>query len=176
MARRNRQPFQFTRLEMAALGASFLVTSVLVFLLGVAVGRQNVAAHRADVDQAARIPIDDASRFEVGAAPAKPAARRPTPEADKAAPAAAAAPAPQLSSDPVYAVQVLATRRKQDADTMARSLTSSGFEAYVARIEDAEGSWYRVRVGRFKSVAEARAMAERCRKELGLDQAYVSTY
>ena len=173
MARQNRQPFQFSRLEMAALGVSFLVTSTLVFVLGLAVGRQNVSAHRGDGGVAARIPIDDTSRFEAAANPApgskpKPAAAAPS----KAKPASA----PTLSGDPVYAVQVLATRRRQDADTMARSLTSSGFEAYVARIEDAEGSWYRVRVGRFKSVAEARAMAARCRDELGLDQAYVSTY
>jgi cell division septation protein DedD len=185
MARRGRQQFQFTRLEMAALGLSFTLTAALVFVLGVAVGRQNVAGHHGTIEEAARIPIDDTSRFQAPAA--APAGAAPEGKAAAAsAPAKAAAPpqakpvqspqAPALTGKPVYAVQVLATRRKQDADAMARSLTSSGFEAYVARIEDAEGSWYRVRVGRYDSVAEAKTMADRCRKELGLDQAYVSTY
>ncbi|MFQ5352070.1 MAG: SPOR domain-containing protein, partial [Candidatus Binatia bacterium] len=34
---------------------------------------------------------------------------------------------------------------------------------------DGRGTWYRVRVGRFRTYAEARSMQERCNRSLGLE-------
>ena len=210
MARRGRQQFQFTTLEMVALAASFTVTAVLVFVLGFYVGKRNAAEHRGVGERVARIPVRTTSvqpevpRVPVPASepepdpeapvvpphsesePAEPEPAAPEPiepaKADAVAPPrqpdkpAEKKPDPRAESGRSYAVQVLATRREDDAEAMARSLQSSGFDAYVRRIDDGQGAWFRVRVGRFAAVGDARAMADRCRRDLGLDQAYVTTY
>jgi cell division septation protein DedD len=99
----------------------------------------------------------------------------------KAAPQQKALSAPDAPEKPAvteggYSVQVLATRRKGDAEAMARSLKSGGFDAYVRAARDGDDFWYRVRVGRYATAADAREVAGRCRDELGLDQAFVSRY
>jgi len=76
---------------------------------------------------------------------------------------------------PGYTVQVLATRKEADAEALIKKLKSRGYEAYVKRVSDGQTSWYRVRVGRYGGFGDARAMADRCRRELGLEQAFVST-
>jgi cell division septation protein DedD len=53
-------------------------------------------------------------------------------------------------------------------------LKKRGYGAYVAAVEDAGGTWYRVRVGHFEDAEAARRMAERAAREMGLTQAYVS--
>lgn len=45
----------------------------------------------------------------------------------------------------------------------------------MKKIADGGGAWYRVRVGSYGAFSEARAMADRCHKELNLGQAFVST-
>jgi len=76
---------------------------------------------------------------------------------------------------PGYTVQVLATRKEADAEALIKKLKARGYEAHVKRVSDGQTSWYRVRVGRFGGFGDARAMADRCRRELGLEQAFVST-
>ncbi len=84
--------------------------------------------------------------------------------------------APERSVGGAYSVQVLATRRSDDAADMVRSLKRRGYDAYVRKVKDGQGWWYRVRIGSFPDIAEARLMAKRCRQEKGMEQAYVTTY
>ncbi len=74
-----------------------------------------------------------------------------------------------------YTVQILATRKQADADALVRKLKSRGYAAYIKKVSEGEGSWYRVRVGSYGGFSEARAMADKCRRDLGLGQAFVST-
>jgi cell division septation protein DedD len=72
-------------------------------------------------------------------------------------------------------VQILATRKEGDADALVRKLKSRGFGAYIKKVSDGDGAWYRVRVGSYGAFSQARAMADKCRSDLGLGQAFVST-
>ncbi len=133
-------------------------------------------------------PAQEASAaVEPPSEPAPAAASGPKPEPvaeakpEPAKPAEEPAPADRVPDAPRkpavseggYSVQVLATRRRADADAMARSLMGSGMDAYVREAVDGEDRWYRVRIGRFGDAAAARSVAERCRDALGLDQAFV---
>lgn len=82
MARRGRENFRFSTVELSALALSFTVTSALVFLLGFYVGRRVAAEHAPVAANVARVPV--------GAAPTE-AQRRPS--ASEPAPAPASAPA-----------------------------------------------------------------------------------
>lgn len=129
--------------------------------------------------QEAETPMaDDAADDQEPAVPAK---------ARKKADAAVEEPAEEARDDaeedaedgqaraPGYTVQVLATRKEADAEALIKKLKARGYEAYVKRVSDGQTSWYRVRVGRYGGFGDARAMADRCRRELGLEQAFVST-
>lgn len=201
MAARDRQQFQFTTLEMLVVAAGYLVTSSLVFLLGFSVGKGNSAFHQGPGEHVARVRVEDPSRYapsaprlgsaSEGSAAVSPPVAEPTPKAppvvEKTPPAEAPAKPAAVASVPDapqkpgvkqggYSVQVLATRRRADADMMARSLAASGFDAYVREAIDGKDRWYRVRIGRYGDAATARDVADRCRKTLGLDQAFVSRY
>lgn len=199
MARRNRQLFQFTSLEMLAVAVGYIITSSFVFMLGIAVGRDGAAQHSGPGEHVARVPLDDPSRYalaveeEASLVPSEEAAVAPPPEAKPTVDGSVPKPekpvekeaevleAPDAPKNPAvteggYSVQVLATRRKADAEAMARSLVAGGFDAYVRAARDGDDFWFRVRVGRYANAADARQAAGRCRDELGLDQAFVSRY
>lgn len=74
-----------------------------------------------------------------------------------------------------YTVQILATRKEADADALLKKLKSRGLAAYVKKVGDGDGSWYRVRVGSYGAFSEAKGMADKVRRDLGLGQAFVST-
>ncbi len=178
---KRRQHFEFTVVELTTLAASFVVTSVFVFLLGFYVGREVAAEHAPIGEQVARVPIgeppapaegpDGSAKTSLwerrGDAPeASPPPARSDPAEDR--------PAPPTVGAAAYTVQVLATRNRADAQALAERLKRQGFGAYVAAVEDAGGTWYRVRIGHYDNSEAARRMAERCQRELGLAQAYVS--
>lgn len=187
MARRGRSQFQFTVVELSVLAVSFAVTSFLVFMLGFYVGREVAGRHGPPRESVARIPAVPAPAVPA-ASPAGPDSKpldavpggegQPVAEAGAdetvAAPDPAAVGSEDATAGGVYTVQVLATRNSNEADAMRNSLEKKGVEAFIAPVEDAGGSWYRVRIGRYADAAGARRMAERCRRELGLGQAYVS--
>jgi cell division septation protein DedD len=85
----------------------------------------------------------------------------------------AALPAPSATG---YTVQVLATRNRNEADALIAQLKSRGYGAFVSPVDDAGGKWYRVRIGRYDEPHAARAMADRCKRDLSLSQAYVSPF
>ncbi|MEE8311499.1 MAG: SPOR domain-containing protein [Candidatus Binatia bacterium] len=198
MARRGRSQFQFTIVELAVLGVSFAVTSCLVFLLGFYVGRQVASRHGPPQESVARIPEDDGGVLRAPGGERRRAGRD-NPPRDGARPAGERAPgaatevgggaetggevegaAPGQGLDAAgpraYTVQVLATRNRKEAESLSESLEGRGLAAFIAPVEDASGKWYRVRIGRYQDPASAREMAERCRREIGLPQAYVSPY
>jgi len=188
------------------LAGSFTVTAVLVFLLGFYVGRGVAARHGAPDAQVARVPVGQApsepepevlapSAAAAKSSVAKPPAR-PTPqpksESEPESKPVVARPRPhspsesEKSDQPAitvpsaptvpYTVQVLATRNRREAEALASELKGKRIGAFVAPVEDASGRWYRVRIGRYDDLQSARVMEERCRRDFGLDQAYVVPY
>ncbi|HXC49949.1 MAG TPA: SPOR domain-containing protein [Candidatus Limnocylindrales bacterium] len=74
-----------------------------------------------------------------------------------------------------YTVQILSTRKQGEADALVSKLKAHGYAAYIKKVSEGEGAWYRVRVGSYGAFGEARGMADKCRRDLGLGQAFVST-
>ncbi len=250
MAHRSGHRFQFSGVELTVLAAGFVATCVVIFLLGLWVGRE-VASQHAPVDErVARIPATEARREAPvarppegqtapatgpaprAAGPALPStgvrepgssgetgAETKRPELPGDAPGRAGEGQPAASRDtagdvpegvlatPVtpppasrkgalvpeeaealgeatvppesatgYTVQVLATRNRNEADALIAQLKGHGYGAFISPVEDVGGKWYRVRIGRYDEPQSARAMAERCRRDLGLSQAYVSPF
>lgn len=65
----------------------------------------------------------------------------------------------------LYTAQISAWRTQVKAETEAAKLKQEGYNAFVARIyfEEWNETWYRVRVGYFKSFEEARSLAHKLR-------------
>ncbi|WP_022852898.1 SPOR domain-containing protein [Thermodesulfatator atlanticus] len=73
-----------------------------------------------------------------------------------------------------YAVQVASLRSEKDAEKYARYLRDRGYDALVKRVTlPQKGTWYRVYVGRFKSLAEARAFGEKLKAREKLKAFYI---
>jgi cell division septation protein DedD len=71
-------------------------------------------------------------------------------------------PKPQVVvEDGQYTVQVSAWRTRRRAEEDAERYTAKGFNAYVqqAEIPSKDGTWYRVRVGRYATQQDAEQMA-----------------
>ena len=88
--------------------------------------------------------------------PAEPA---PAPKKETAQPAAISAPAAPAG----YTVQVGAFRQRQQAEVKAKLLRSKGFD-YRIEVPQSSEDLYLLKVGRFKSRAEAAAMQLRLKK------------
>jgi cell division protein FtsN len=85
-------------------------------------------------------------------------------------PAAADKP-PRASAEPTgpWSVQAAAFKTQAQADALQKQLKQAGFDAYVASATTSDGQAnYRVRIGTFKSKAEAQRVAERVRGERSL--------
>ena len=81
---------------------------------------------------------------------------------------AAAQPA-QAEIPGLWSVQVAAFKTQAQADGLQKQLKQAGLDAYVTSAVASEGQTnYRVRVGTFKSKAEAQRLAERVRGERSL--------
>lgn len=108
--------------------------------------------------------------------PAKDPSARPDPKIAAAKPTPAPTPKPatppasqgqlkitpeaQGTSDkasPGFVVQVAALQSKADADQLATRLRAHGTAPYINKVELPNGTWYRVRVGKYKTTAEAKA-------------------
>lgn len=200
MPRRQRATIEFTVMHLAALAVCVLAGTGVVFLFGIYVGRGLPAHHAGIDDQVARIPVAEppivvALSRESGAEPQRPVPPA-KPEADKPAAGKPAVDEPPDSRpieqaiadstrrDPAalavvptvpYTVQVLATRNKNEAETLAEGLKKRRIGAFVSEVEDTGGNWYRVRIGIYDDLESAQVMEARLRN-LGLQQAYVSRY
>ena len=87
-----------------------------------------------------------------------------------AGPEAQAAPArAQADAAGLWSVQVAAFRTQGQAASLHKQIREAGFDAYIVPAVASDGQMnYRVRVGTFKSKAEAQRMAERVRGERSL--------
>ena len=75
------------------------------------------------------------------------------------------APIAQARPDGEYAVQVFATRLRQQADDMRARLEEKGYRTYVDESGGGRSPLYRVRVGPFAGRQEAEIVMERLRQE-----------
>lgn len=100
------------------------------------------------------------------AVPAAPPAAAPA-QAPGASPAPQGAPAEQgeAENQAHFLVQVASYRDKQEAVTAQSKLSAKGLPAYLVELKDSDkGTWYRLRVGRHLTKAEAGDMASKCGK------------
>jgi cell division septation protein DedD len=126
-------------------------------------------------------PVDDLSyfnRLEKEKPPQeqllKPAvAAKPEPRPEPVAPRPATEPARAAavdasSSEPAgqgYAVQIAALNVRDEAEAIARRLSSKGYSAYVLGPAAGSPAIFRVRIGKFPSRREAESVAAKLKKE-----------
>lgn len=76
---------------------------------------------------------------------------------------------PKESESLRYTLQVKAVKSKADADALVDTLRAAGFRPNVVRADiPGHGRYYRVRVGRFGSMEEARAFQRKFKSKSGL--------
>jgi cell division septation protein DedD len=146
------------RKELAILLAAVVVSSVVIFFAGMTWGR-----HLDSPVVVAEAPTQRDAKPKV-----EPPAPPPASSA-KATPAPAAeAPVAQAPPPGDYAVQVLATRARQQAEDILRRLEQRGYLAYVNTSGTGASPLYRVRVGTFANQQGAQFVVERLRQEEAL--------
>jgi cell division septation protein DedD len=114
---------------------------------------------------------------------AEPAADEPTPPASEPAPARTEpAPAADMAREPAespygfYTVQISSWRTESTARQQAAACREQGLEAYVQRVDlGQQGIWYRVRIGRYPSLTEARRAAAALR-DIPVDETWVDNF
>lgn len=71
---------------------------------------------------------------------------------------------PQFSEDGRYVVQVSTVNSRKLADAVAAQISAKGYPAYVATVDNPtpslSGTYYRVRIGGFNQISQARAFGE----------------
>ncbi|MGB8633909.1 MAG: SPOR domain-containing protein [Rhodanobacteraceae bacterium] len=68
-----------------------------------------------------------------------------------------------------WAVQLAASRSRDDAMRLRDTVRKAGFEAFVDDTRDSEGTWWRVRVGPRTQRADAEALKKAIKRKLGRD-------
>ncbi|MBI3993932.1 MAG: SPOR domain-containing protein [Candidatus Lambdaproteobacteria bacterium] len=105
---------------------------------------------------------------------AAPAASRanaatPAPARQPQAPTAPQAAAPTANGDGAYTVQVFSSQHADNAQELVSNLRRQGFNAYMNQFQAANSkTWYRVRVGRGATKAEAETLKERLMREANI--------
>jgi DedD protein len=171
-------------------GMAGVVIAVVIFLMGVQVGR-GVLAERG-------LPEAGASAAEIEPPPPPAAASpasggpvaageklsyaerlsssEPTPEKLAPAPKAetapsgppprpAAAAADPEPAGPGFSIQIAALSEREEADTIVKRLAAKGYPAYVAAPVKEKVPIFRVRVGKYKDRHEADTVAAKLQKE-----------
>ncbi|MFQ5665645.1 MAG: SPOR domain-containing protein [Candidatus Binatia bacterium] len=189
--------------QLFALVFGFLVTSAVIFLFGIWVGRDVAERRLVQEERVVRMPIPMRSPGKKAAGgdlafyeQLQEKARRRLEETAAAAavsPAVSAAgradvrrvhPARQPAgrgrshratrADGGWTVQVNATVNARQAAALARALRAKGYAAYTVQAPMRGHTWYRVRVGHFSTRAKASELAARLKKVEGMDNAYVT--
>jgi cell division septation protein DedD len=186
---------QLSGKQLVFLFMAVTVVSVVIFLMGVLVGRgvqsarglpgvEAESAQQPSVPPATAGPGTSTTPTTAGenltyanrlnaSGPAAEALKAPEPPptvkepvATSPAPAAAApAPGDAPASDGAYSIQVAALAKLEEAETIASRLASKGYAAYVVPPASGAPSVFRVRVGKFKDRREADPVAARLQKE-----------
>jgi len=85
--------------------------------------------------------------------------------------------APLMAQARAYAVQVAALQSQESAEALVNGLRARGLEAYWVKANiPGQGVLYRVRLGKFASLNQARAYAEQLQKSGLIDQYSTPTY
>jgi len=114
------------------------------------------------------IPASAESPEPAATAPPK---EEPKTVARKTEPAAAAAAA---TSGPTYTICVLSARNKNGAETYARELRESGYQASVLRTETSSGTvWYRAVIGQYSARDAAERQLAGLRKKSKFSDAFI---
>ena len=87
------------------------------------------------------------------------------PQPDAAAGRAGDAAAAKTADEGPFTIQIVATPRRSEADTIAKKLKAKGHDARVVLPEAGDKSGFRVKVGTFTTRAEAEAVAARLTAE-----------
>lgn len=93
------------------------------------------------------------------------------PSTDSLRDAAIAAP---VSAPKHWTVQVFATPDREIAASWMEKLNVKGYDVFVTEAEVSGKKWYRVRLGHFKTRADARRFSARMRVEEGFDDAFAT--
>jgi cell division protein FtsN len=149
------------RRELGLVVSAFLVASALIFYAGTVLGTRD---NRPDSDRASRASFGE----PLAAAPADTAPAPPAPPPPAAAPAATPAEPPAPSAPGPYAVQVFATRVRQQAERILERLETKGYPGYIHETTRAGASLYLVRVGGFSDTGAAHSTVRRLQKEEAL--------
>jgi cell division septation protein DedD len=174
---------------------AIVVIGVVVFLLGVQVGRGVLAqrglpeAETAASDPDNEPPPPPASASQGSDAPVTAGEKlsyaerlsSPEPTPEKLTPLSApkpeptpqiSAPPPDRSAEPVtepagdgFSIQVAALVKREEADTIVKRLAAKGYPAYVAAPIKEKVPIFRVRVGKYKERNEADTVAAKLQKE-----------
>jgi general secretion pathway protein D len=88
--------------------------------------------------------------------------------------AAVKVPREQARSSRIWAVQVAAFARHQDAETLAGRLKDKGYDAYVMVAEVNSKIWHRVRIGQTPELPKALELRKRLQANENFAQAYVA--
>lgn len=177
--------FYFSRAQMVLLGVAFTLTVMVVFVLGMFVGKEIEARKIVRPEEPlVKIPIRPASRGAADGDSGKvkddltfystltktPAAQPPAEQkneekAQKLAPKAAAEPKPETkearenpgtrTAGKTWSVQVNSFPDEKSAHDLIDRLKNKGYNAFVTEATVTGKTWYRVRVGRFTSREEA---------------------
>jgi len=111
-------------------------------------------------------------------------------ETPKATPTPKVTPTPKATDKPAagnipdsapgsgkFTLQVRATQSQGEAETLGKKLRGSGAEAYVVKADlGAKGVWYRVRVGRYQSFAEAQKAGSELKSKGAVTDFIATTY
>ena len=179
MARRGEEGFHFSFGQLALLAVGVLASTAFVFFLGIYLGRESASQHAPLDERVARVPPPEPAPKVAKAAPAPAPPRAVEAPAAVTPPPVASVPTRRPDSEPPvgavvpFTVQVLSTRQRAEAEQVRNRLVGKRIGAFVSEVEDAEGRWYRVRIGRYDDMAAATAMADRVKKELGFAAARV---
>lgn len=106
-----------------------------------------------------------------------PAAPPASPEAAKVAvrPVAPPTTAPPPAAAGGWTVVADLTRSRDEAEALQRQLRGHGYDAAVVRVTRDGDTWYRVRVGRFGTSAQADEMRQRLREREGVAHVFVAS-
>ncbi|MFQ5902789.1 MAG: SPOR domain-containing protein [Candidatus Binatia bacterium] len=172
--------YYFSRGQLIVLAVGFIVTSVVVFFLGILIGQgieeRKLLKKEEPLVKIPLRPLPQGSGLAPGA-PAKeemtfydtlakpptgsqPTRGEPTKESKpvQKSPGAEGAKADSGTRGGVWAVQVNAYPHERDAKRLARKLKDKGYDAYVVSTRVKGRIWHRVRVGHLETRAHAKEL------------------
>ena len=148
-------PVYFNRFQLVTVAVLFGIASVAIFFLGILIGQSIEERKLLREEELVKVPVnanakkeDDITFYETLTKPEASADPK-TPAGPKAAEKQKA-----VQTQTPWTLQVAALRRRATADSMAADLKKRGYRAYVTP-GDKRKTFYRVRVGRYRTRREA---------------------